>query len=161
MKGQVPIEYFMTYAWAIVIIAAAIAIIYLYAPMKIGLYTREGCDIAAGFECDKGRVVLKKIDNYNINFSFELQNGLGYNITPNSINFTTREFEQGGYDISNVFSRKSFRNGEVINISYQFSPKGWHVPELGNSYTIKFTMSYEAAGYANLTTAGVITVRLS
>jgi len=75
-KGQVALEFLMTYGWAILVVLVAIGALAYFGVLDPGKFLPSRCTLPAGFSCND--FLVNGADDI---ITVALRNGLGYDIT--------------------------------------------------------------------------------
>lgn len=176
-KGQIAMEYLITYGWALVIIAVIMAMLYSTI-FKPEFYIAEACNMAPGLECNPQTTQLKGAETpEGAYLSLMLTNLMTYDITFNSLEFTTTDLAAPGemtYTISCIPSCSACStdcesrggwyvgtpgiakgNSSLIEVLFKGDK-----PVPGKLYRIKFVLNYTISETGTKhRTAGIINVR--
>ncbi|MFH1448623.1 MAG: hypothetical protein ABIG39_07210 [Candidatus Micrarchaeota archaeon] len=146
-KGQAAIEYLMTHGWTILVLTAALIVLYSMGMFNPSRYMRQECYFQPDLHCQS--FILTKQESPKYILSFSINNGLGFDILVDGINITTTdigevgEFTHVGSCSSGLCSPSSglVRSGELLNITFPIH-QGNALPDKGTLHQIKVSISY-------------------
>ncbi len=93
-KGQAAIEYLMTHGWTILVLTAALIILYSIGMFTPSRYMRQECYFQPDLHCQNFIFTKQGSPPYKLKFS--LSNGLGFDVLFEEINVTTRDIGKNG-----------------------------------------------------------------
>lgn len=173
-KGQVAMEYLITYGWAIVLIIVIMAILYSTV-FKPEFYVAESCNMAPGLDCNPATTKLEAYGE-GASLAVKITNMMDFDITLNSLEFVTEELAVPGaksYYVtcspSCAFCSPNCDTAADLRTSYTLQKGNSSVfgmlfkgeqPTVGRLYRVKLILNYTIVDTGtNHRTAGILNVR--
>ncbi len=162
-KGQVAMEYLLTYGWALLIVVVIMGILYSTV-FKPESYTIERCEMAPGLDCNPALIILEKTGTKleDLKLTMNLTNSMGYGIRVTYINLTIEGTTKGfdGYDGNSYIPIDEWIDGSSEELWLRWPGKG-KIMESGKLTKINFAMEYEIIETGSShRTAGIINTRV-
>jgi hypothetical protein len=140
-KGQVAMEYLMTYGWAILVLLAIVSAMFALGIFSPSKFVSEECNFQPDFTCSHF-MLYKSGANTELQVTFH--NGFGYPINITGINFTTHGIGVPDAKVWSYFMPSQgymVLVGEEKNITKTFT--GTTQPSVGSMETIDVGITYK------------------
>lgn len=142
-KGQIALEYLVTYGWAFLVIFAVIAIMFATGLFSPNAYSTQECAFQPDIPCTSFIFYQTNAGSSQSTITYRLANGLGYKMNVTQVNYTTTDLGTGGRNfISNDYSSTPLwaKSGDSLDMSQHFA--GAVQPGFNELRTIYVSFTY-------------------
>lgn len=139
-RGQVALEFLMTYGWAILVVLIAIAALAYFGVLNPQRFAPESCTISPGISCDDFKINSTSV-------VFILENGMGQDLTNVNVTFSTcnQSTEADGNDNWNDGTKLGGSNG-IMLVGCSFTSGSRIKQDINVTYTTPLGIAHTKTG---------------
>lgn len=161
-KGQVAVEYLITYGWAMLVLLAIIAAMFASGIFSPSRFASEECNFQPDFTCSNFILYREAAADKTV-LLVTFHNGFGYPINITDMNFTTHDIGYSGARVwgPDTIQPSNVESGKETNVTATFG--GTVQPSVGSVQTIEVKIVYKNLGVtppSSHTMSGRITARV-